>query len=253
VIVDCSKGIYVLIYLRFGFSSFSPLSSSFPLLPYEYSFIYWLPLQAINEILDQAINVDAEEAPEHLRLHLLKENPMWKLPEKRVARYLKRHLKARESPQAEEIDADLDEQTVFTTLSTATATKESANIPGIAKNESIPENATEETTPVVVNDSNDDVGTEGTDDNTEEEADKVEPDDTTTQKEEDKDENTQEKEQVPASCDDDDVSELKVDAAVAVDQEETTAVPRDVSEIYVDDNDGESDKNCECFGICVIS
>jgi len=214
---------------------------------------------AINAILDEAINVDAEKAPEHLRLVLLKENPMWKLPERRVARYLKRHLKARESPQAEEIDADLDEQTVFTTISTATATKDSVTIPGIAKNESIPENSTEETSPVVVSDSNDGIETEGTDDNTEEEADnnkagEVEPDDTTTtKKEEDKDENIEEKEEVPVSSGDDVVSEIKVDAVAAVGQEETTAVPRDVSEIYVDDNDGESGKDCQCFGSCVIS
>lgn len=209
---------------------------------------------AINAILDQAINVDSDKAPEHLRLVLLKENPDWKLPERRVARYLKRHLKARESPKAEEIDADLDEQTVYTTISTATASKDSVAIPSIAKNDSIPENPAGET-PEEVNNSNDDVETEGTEDNTDEEpdnskADEFEPVDN--HKEEEKDENDEEQEQVPTSSDDLVNSEVKVDAEVA--EEETAVETRDVTEAYVDENDGESGKDIECFGFpCVIS
>ena len=73
--------------------------------------------KAISNILDQAINIDSKQAPKQLTLLLQKENPLWKLPERRVARYLKRHLKARKVPQADEIEADLDEMTVFTAFS----------------------------------------------------------------------------------------------------------------------------------------
>ena len=76
----------------------------------------------------------------------MKENPNWKLPERRVARYLKRHLKARKSPKADEIEADMDEMTVYTTLSTATVSKDSGAIPSIANNNSIPENGPDDKT-----------------------------------------------------------------------------------------------------------
>mmetsp|Transcript_191 Transcript_191/g.260 ORF Transcript_191/g.260 Transcript_191/m.260 type:complete len:218 (+) Transcript_191:71-724(+) len=72
---------------------------------------------AINDVLDKAVNADSDKAPGQLRLLLIKEHPLWKLPEKRVARYLKRHLKARKDPVADDIDADMDEDTVYTTMS----------------------------------------------------------------------------------------------------------------------------------------
>ena len=61
--------------------------------------------------------MDSKNAPAQLRAILLKENPLWKLPERRVARYLKRHLKARKNPTAEEIEVDEDEATIYTTTS----------------------------------------------------------------------------------------------------------------------------------------
>mmetsp|Transcript_9932 Transcript_9932/g.12509 ORF Transcript_9932/g.12509 Transcript_9932/m.12509 type:complete len:229 (+) Transcript_9932:183-869(+) len=210
---------------------------------------------AISAILEQAINIDSEKAPEHLRLVLLKENPDWKLPERRVARYLKRHLKARESPKAEEIDADLDEQTVYTTISTTTTSKDSVTVPSVAKNDSIPENSPEEN-PVEETDNSNDGDTEGTEENTDEDpdnkADNFEPVDT--KEKEGKDEND-EIEEVPASSDDLVDSEVKVDVdAVVAAQDETTVEARDVTEAYVDDNDGAQGQDIECFGLaCVIS
>lgn len=98
---------------------------------------------AISDILDQAVNVDSDKAPEQLRLLLIKENPLWKLPERRVARYLKRHLKARNRPEAADIEADEDEETVYTTAS-AVSTNTEVNRPStaasLAMNNSIPEN-----------------------------------------------------------------------------------------------------------------
>jgi hypothetical protein len=142
---------------------------------------------AISAILDQAINIDSEKAPQQLRIVLLKENPMWKLPQRRVARYLKRHLRARQSPDAENIEADMDEETVYTTLSTQsnhTLSKEEGKteIP-LPNNGSIPEddvnadantnentNAPREGTGEPIS-SNDGVNTEGTEDNTDDETD----------------------------------------------------------------------------------
>lgn len=86
--------------------------------------------------------MDSEKAPGQLRLVLMNEHPLWKLPERRVARYLKRHLKARKNPQADEIEADLDEQTVFTTISaTPSASKDTDNSasPMMINDMSIPE------------------------------------------------------------------------------------------------------------------
>lgn len=77
-----------------------------------------------------------------MRLLLIKENPLWKLPERRVARYLKRHLKARNRPEAAEIEADIDEETVYTTVSTMSTNTESnrqTTAPSIVLNNSIPE------------------------------------------------------------------------------------------------------------------
>lgn len=145
---------------------------------------------AISAILDQAINIDSEKAPQQLRIVLLKENPMWKLPQRRVARYLKRHLRARQSPDAEDIEADMDEETVYTTLSTQsnhTFSKEEhkTEMP-LPNNGSIPEddanadantneNTNENSTdapregaggPITIDDG---VNTEGTEDNTDDE------------------------------------------------------------------------------------
>lgn len=64
--------------------------------------------------MDKAINADSENAPKQLRAILLTENQQWKLPERRVARYLKRHLKSRKNPLADQIEADMDEETVYT-------------------------------------------------------------------------------------------------------------------------------------------
>jgi len=212
---------------------------------------------AISSILDQAINVDSEKAPEHLRLVLLKENPNWKLPERRVARYLKRHLKARKSPKADEIDADLDEQTVYTTMSTATVSKDSSTIPPIANNDSIPEDGPEEKTEET-NEGSNDVHTEGTDENTDEEADnksdEFEP--VGAEKEEQKDENDEN--QVPTSSDNIVDTEAVVNTEVTpketeveVEQIKSTEV---LDEVYVDDNDGGKSQDIECFGFpCVIS
>lgn len=77
--------------------------------------------KAISDILDKAVNADSENASRQLRSILLTENPKWKLPERRVARYLKRHLKARKHPLAEQIEADMDEETVFTMISSSDA------------------------------------------------------------------------------------------------------------------------------------
>jgi hypothetical protein len=75
--------------------------------------------KAMSDILDKAVNADSANAPKQLRNILLTENPQWKLPERRVARYLKRHLKARKNPIADEIEADMDEETVYTLTSNA--------------------------------------------------------------------------------------------------------------------------------------
>lgn len=93
-------------------------------------------VQAISDILDKAVNADSENAPRQLRSILLTENPNWKLPERRVARYLKRHLKARKNPIAEQIEADMDEETVYTMISASAAgeSKTANKYPSILRN-----------------------------------------------------------------------------------------------------------------------
>jgi len=44
-----------------------------------------------------------------MRLILTEQNPNWKLPERRVAKYLKRILKSRKDPRADSIDANDDD------------------------------------------------------------------------------------------------------------------------------------------------
>ncbi len=80
--------------------------------------------------------MDSQNAPAQLRAILLQQNPLWKLPERRVARYLKRHLKARKDPTANEIEADEDEATVYTT--TSSMLKESVKPEALTKEE-VPE------------------------------------------------------------------------------------------------------------------
>lgn len=214
---------------------------------------------AISAILDEAINVDSEKAPEHLRLVLLKENPNWKLPERRVARYLKRHLKARKNPKADEIEADMDEMTVYTTLSTATVSKDSGAIPSIANNNSIPENGPDEKTDETDEVKND-VDTEGTADNNDEEAankpDAVQPVDADEEEQEQQDENNQD--QVSTSPEDvvdiEVIVETKDVSEEAAREAEEIKTPESLDEVYVDDNDGGKDQDRECFGgSCVIS
>lgn len=61
----------------------------------------------------KAINVDSKNAPKQLYLILSTEHPEWKLTERRVAKYLKRLLQSRHDPSHQEIDADLDEVSVY--------------------------------------------------------------------------------------------------------------------------------------------
>lgn len=76
--------------------------------------------KAINDILDKAINADSANAPKQLHLILTTEHPEWKLPERRVAKYLKRQLKERKNMNYKKIDADLDEVSLYSTTSTST-------------------------------------------------------------------------------------------------------------------------------------
>jgi hypothetical protein len=70
--------------------------------------------------LYQAINADSANAPKQLHLILTTEHPEWKLPERRVAKYLKRQLKERNNMNYKQIDADLDEVSLYSTVSTST-------------------------------------------------------------------------------------------------------------------------------------
>jgi len=69
--------------------------------------------EAIGNILDKAINADSSNAAKQLHLILTTEHPLWKLPERRVAKYLKRQLKQRNNDMYKEIDADLDEVSLY--------------------------------------------------------------------------------------------------------------------------------------------
>lgn len=64
---------------------------------------------AICTILDKAVNAESPNAPKQMRLILTEQNPNWKLPERRVAKYMKRILKSRKDPRADGIDANEDE------------------------------------------------------------------------------------------------------------------------------------------------
>ena len=72
---------------------------------------------AIAEILAKAVNADSQNAPKQMHIILSAEKPYWKLNEKRVAKYMKRQLKAMNDPKADEIDADIDEESVYSTAS----------------------------------------------------------------------------------------------------------------------------------------
>jgi hypothetical protein len=213
---------------------------------------------AISAILDQAINVDSDKAPQQLRLVLLKENPMWKLPERRVARYLKRHLKARQSPKADEIDADMDEQTVYTTVSTNTITKDSTPPPAIVNNTSIPENTVPEGNLNGIPNETDDDGDAGGAVSKADEGVENKAGDTI------KDEGVDENEEKTDKVGDEPTLDSIKDDVVAVDSksrtmdgtpdEDTGKSQEDEKEIYADDNVGVQDEGIVCFGqVCVIS
>jgi len=93
--------------------------------------------------LDKAVNADSENASKQLRTILLLQNPQWKLPERRVARYLKRHLKARNNPVGDQIEVDMDEETVFTSNggSRAVAVESARPNKAAVKIETVPEGA----------------------------------------------------------------------------------------------------------------
>eukprot|EP00979_Chaetoceros_neogracilis_P002145 scaffold378_cov270-Chaetoceros_neogracile.AAC.34 len=76
--------------------------------------------QSVSDILDKAVNADSSNAPKQLHLILTTEHPEWKLPERRVAKYLKRQLKKRNNERYKDIDADLDEVSIYTEASNAT-------------------------------------------------------------------------------------------------------------------------------------
>jgi len=52
-----------------------------------------------------------------MHLILTKNHPNWKLPQRRVAKYMKRILKNRKDPNADAIDADIDEKSISTASS----------------------------------------------------------------------------------------------------------------------------------------
>lgn len=72
---------------------------------------------AIAEILAKAVNADSSNAPKQMHIILTAEKPYWKLTEKRVAKYMKRQLLAMNDPKADEIDADVDEESVYSSAS----------------------------------------------------------------------------------------------------------------------------------------
>ena len=177
------------------------------------------------------MNIEAEKASEHLRTLLIKENPLWKLPDRRIARYLKRHLKARKSPLADDIEADMDESTVFTTMSTQTSTRDMENIPSILNDQSIPEDEVEEIKVEEVE--NKDVGGENAN----------------------QDKNlgdSAEDEGIEAIVEKDDVG-----AEFEFTEEDYNAeINKNIHEAYSNDNDenGKDDEGLKCFGMsCVIS
>ena len=178
--------------------------------------------------------MDSKNAPAQLRAILLKENPLWKLPERRVARYLKRHLKARKNPTADEIEADEDEATIYTT--TSAMVKETA-MPETLTNEEVTEKK-------VVNED-----AEETKDNSKVEE---EPQDKPVEEEEKEIEPITETTSLMDKVineEDEDAIEEKVVAAEP-ENGETAQVQKDA---YADDNDKTSDGPA-CFGDgCVIS
>lgn len=56
-----------------------------------------------------------------MHLILISDHPEWKLPERRVAKYLKRLLKSRNDQRHEDIDADLDEASIYSETYSATS------------------------------------------------------------------------------------------------------------------------------------
>lgn len=178
------------------------------------------------------MNIESERASEHLRALLIKENPLWKLPDRRVARYLKRHLKARKSPLADDIEADMDESTVYTTMSTQTSTRDIENIPSILNDQSIPEDEVEEIKVEEIE--GEDVGGENANQN-KNLGDNVED------------------EGIEAIVERDD----DAGAGFEFTEEDYNAeIDKKINEAYTNDNDenGKDDDGLKCFGMsCVIS
>lgn len=162
-----------------------------------------------------------------MRSILIKENPLWKLPERRVARYLKRHLKARKNPTADDIDADEDEVTIFTTTSAA-VNKE----PALTKEEVVDKNVVKE-------------------------EDKKEE----TVAEEDEKKETEAAATEPVSLIDKAITEEEeadVKTEEAGEPEKASDMIAEASEkleteAYADDNDPATKETGACFGECIIS
>lgn len=169
-----------------------------------------------------------------MRAILLKENPLWKLPERRVARYLKRHLKARKSPTAAEIEADEDEVTIFT----ATSASVKDSVRDVAKEEET--NATEKN---------------GDDSEKKEEI----ADEPQAKVNEEEKENAPESESLMGKTIKEEEEEVNEGGDKKVEETETDKTSQPVVEkgieAYVDDNDkSKSSDGIACFGQeCIIS
>lgn len=125
----CLKKSCLIFQTRYGPSIYDPKRISsilFPKLTFHFNSIH----------IVQSINVDSKNAPKQLHLILIADHPEWKLPERRVAKYLKRLLKSRNDQRHEDIDADLDEASIYSeTYSAASNTsgpswrKEAKSVP----------------------------------------------------------------------------------------------------------------------------
>jgi hypothetical protein len=83
--------------------------------------------KVMSDILDKSINVDSKNAPKQLHLIIISDHPEWKLPERRVAKYLKRLLKSRNDQRHEDIDADLDEASIYSETHSAASNASGAS------------------------------------------------------------------------------------------------------------------------------
>jgi len=227
---------------------------------------------AISSILDQTMKEDSKASPEDVRLVLLKENPLWKLPEKRVARYLKKHLKARgHQARAEEIEADMDEETAYTVIaSTGEASKEHlVSTPVPLSILCIPEDGhdddpqDEETFDKVIDEKNDkpqDVNSRksfGSDKDKEaDEIDFVCDINTTidTLDGEQKDDINEQYVVIQRILSSEDLQDKEsIEKETAKEEEEDNNILNDTNQFYVDRDDGSDDQNCFGLLTCVIS